>query len=796
MKSVFKRFLATALCILMFTGILQVNAAGTVTTFKLYSLNTYSGPAGFAVVAGDINGDGEADNKDLTRLFQYLSEWDNIEVNTGALDVNGDNSVDNKDLTRLFQYLSDWEVEIFPKPVLCEHTGGVATCHTKAVCELCGEEYGDFDPDNHDGGTEIRGDYPATCIANGYTGDICCSGCGAVLSRGDLTDPTGIHLRTALQNEREATCSTLGYTGDLVCLDCGMVLERGSYTDESNVHLHTHRVNAVEPTCTDYGFTGDLYCDDCGKCIEWGTDINPTGHIHTDYLNGYPATCTDYGYEGDICCTDCGAFVRTGEILEPTGHRNKELRNVRPVTCTEAGYTGDEYCLDCGEILTHGTYTEPTGHIGGSATYYQKAVCDTCHEEYGQYAQMLAYDSLNYNQKGIYRALSDWIYNMSEDFISVWDYVDLETYEDDIYIAFKAVSCDRPDIFWMPRNILIASSYIESTGEITDVGCAFKYTYIDEENEENSISIDYPISPDDKAWMQQVLEEKLQDAENRTIGLETDFEKEVAIHDYLCELISYDQASANASSGLIPDRTDDPYATFDPTDGSLYYAYQPMSWTAYGALANGLAVCEGYSRAMQLICQRVGIPCGLVTGQGMRIDDADEEKWEAHMWNIINPGDGCYYLDVTFDDPTGYSGPPVYNYFNLDESSIKKDHMFDQLFRQDEQLQHNEYESPDLNFFETHGDNTALNYYNFTGAYILAQDATKAAEYMLSEYSKGNKTTFVIRFNNNSNDTTEVKAQQAYNALSKALRGKLILDARYSYTGNSIIVTVIGNNTH
>ena len=63
-------------------------------------------------IRGDINGDGEVDNKDLTRLFQYLSNWD-VTVNEPALDVNGDSSVDNKDLTRLFQYLSNWDVEIY-----------------------------------------------------------------------------------------------------------------------------------------------------------------------------------------------------------------------------------------------------------------------------------------------------------------------------------------------------------------------------------------------------------------------------------------------------------------------------------------------------------------------------------------------------------------------------------------------------------------------------------------------------------------------------------------------------------
>ena len=63
-------------------------------------------------ILGDVNNDDEVNNKDLVRLFQYLSNWD-VNVNHDALDINGDGKVNNKDLLRFFQYLSGWAVNIF-----------------------------------------------------------------------------------------------------------------------------------------------------------------------------------------------------------------------------------------------------------------------------------------------------------------------------------------------------------------------------------------------------------------------------------------------------------------------------------------------------------------------------------------------------------------------------------------------------------------------------------------------------------------------------------------------------------
>ncbi len=73
--------------------------------------NTDYGIFAFAI-PGDINGDGSVNNKDLTRLFQYLSGYE-VEVEETRIDINGDGSVNNKDLTRLFQYLSGYEVVIY-----------------------------------------------------------------------------------------------------------------------------------------------------------------------------------------------------------------------------------------------------------------------------------------------------------------------------------------------------------------------------------------------------------------------------------------------------------------------------------------------------------------------------------------------------------------------------------------------------------------------------------------------------------------------------------------------------------
>ena len=62
-------------------------------------------------IPGDINGDGKVNNRDLTRLAQYLA-GKNVDYVEGSLDVNGDGKVNNRDLTRLAQHLAGKVVEL------------------------------------------------------------------------------------------------------------------------------------------------------------------------------------------------------------------------------------------------------------------------------------------------------------------------------------------------------------------------------------------------------------------------------------------------------------------------------------------------------------------------------------------------------------------------------------------------------------------------------------------------------------------------------------------------------------
>lgn len=132
----------------------------------------------------------------------------------------------------------------------------------------------------------------------------------------------------------------------------------------------------------------------------------------------------------------------------------------------------------------------------------------------------------------------------------------------------------------------------------------------------------------------------------------SDYEKELALHDYLVNNCKYDP---RVLAGNIPDSSDDTY-------------------NAYGALINGTAVCQGYADAMYRLLKAVGIENMMVLGTV-----SDGVQTVDHAWNIVKIGGQCYQLDSTFDDPSYKDGGshPTHDYFNVTDDFLSRDHTWD-----------------------------------------------------------------------------------------------------------------------
>lgn len=103
------------------------------------------------------------------------------------------------------------------------------------------------------------------------------------------------------------------------------------------------------------------------------------------------------------------------------------------------------------------------------------------------------------------------------------------------------------------------------------------------------------------------------------------------------------------------------------------YAYDQINELKYhSALSVFLyrkSVCEGFALALSNILNRLGIPCGIITGysglNGAR---------GAHAWNIVELDKKYYHLDVTWDICTKDKEGKLFDYFLLDDRLAQRDH--------------------------------------------------------------------------------------------------------------------------
>lgn len=115
----------------------------------------------------------------------------------------------------------------------------------------------------------------------------------------------------------------------------------------------------------------------------------------------------------------------------------------------------------------------------------------------------------------------------------------------------------------------------------------------------------------------------------------TDYEKICAIYDYICNHISYDFDHLNQGVGYLP------------------------MFTAYAAMMDGTAVCQGYASLLYRLALTLGVDARLIGG----------DSGGPHAWNIVRIGSAYYNVDATWDSILVQEGMAC-QYFLLNEANF------------------------------------------------------------------------------------------------------------------------------
>ncbi|GMB10276.1 MAG: hypothetical protein NkDv07_0069 [Candidatus Improbicoccus devescovinae] len=193
--------------------------------------------------------------------------------------------------------------------------------------------------------------------------------------------------------------------------------------------------------------------------------------------------------------------------------------------------------------------------------------------------------------------------------------INIGTTTDQITQILRAFENDHPEIFWLSKHYQIISS-----------------------NSYKKLRIFSEYSPTEiykfKKEINQALDSFLNDIPEKL----TEYQRELWIHDKFINSCKYNIRT---------------YSQKLTTDSNIY-----------GALVLKKCVCEGYAKAMKLLLNSVGINSEIIIGYS---------KSELHAWNAVKIDGKFYHLDSTWDSNIN-NKLRNHDYFNLDNSTILKDH--------------------------------------------------------------------------------------------------------------------------
>ena len=183
-------------------------------------------------------------------------------------------------------------------------TGGTATCSAKAVCEVCGGEYGEKDPNNH--ALKHRAAKAPTCTEIGWNAYETCSRCDYTT----YTELTALNHDLVNHDAKAPTCTEIGWDAYKTCSRC----DHTTYAEQPALN-HDYQAVTVAPTCEADGYTVFT----CSRCNDSYT-ADPTDKLGHQFGAWSPngtgsqsADCLRQGC-GHTGSTDCRKFTfRTAE---------------------------------------------------------------------------------------------------------------------------------------------------------------------------------------------------------------------------------------------------------------------------------------------------------------------------------------------------------------------------------------------------------------------------------------------------------------------------------------------------
>ncbi len=282
-------------------------------------------------------------------------------------------------------------------------------------CDDCKEiltsvpKTGEKDENNHVGETytEKDNEVAGTCTSKATWETVTkCSDCDAELDRvaeeGETDPLKHSTTETVLKGDYAATCKDKGYSGDLHCLDCDAIVTYGKVLDEDAENhaggTEVRKENTVPGTCMTAETWNDVtYCLGCneklGSVTQTGekNPANHTGNNTVTKTNEVAGTCAAEATWTEITTCECGVTVKTenktGEkdLTNHTGETYTGNINVNAGDCMhEATWTEVTYCKGCDAVLGSAQKTgekNPANHTGNNTVTKTNEVAGTCETE-------------------------------------------------------------------------------------------------------------------------------------------------------------------------------------------------------------------------------------------------------------------------------------------------------------------------------------------------------------------------------------------------------------------------------